>query len=107
MRPMDVNDLGLTAADGSSCRCGGHGSSKRPDPDTTWRTAVLVEGMTCAHCVASVTEEVSLVEGVDRVTVDLGAGGVSTVTIDAQGPVDSAAIAAAIEEAGYQTVAAS
>ncbi len=58
-----------------------------------------VTGMTCQHCVASVTEEVSEVPGVERVTVDL-ASGLLTVTSDE--PVDDTAIRAAVEEAGYR-----
>ena len=40
-----------------------------------------VTGMTCAHCVASVTEEVSEIDGVTDVAVDLASGGL-TVTSD-------------------------
>ena len=57
-----------------------------------------VVGMTCGHCVNSVTEEVSAVPGVSAVDVDLESGGL-TVTSDA--PVDEAAVRAAVEEAGY------
>ena len=58
-----------------------------------------VVGMTCGHCVNSVTEEVSQVPGVTAVDVDLASGGL-TVTSDA--PVDESAVRAAVEEAGYQ-----
>jgi copper chaperone CopZ len=58
-----------------------------------------VVGMTCGHCVNSVTEEVSQVPGVTGVDVDLSSGGL-TVTSDA--PVDESAVRAAVEEAGYQ-----
>ena len=58
-----------------------------------------VTGMTCEHCVASVTEEVGEIPGVTGVQVDLASGGL-TVTSDA--PVDDAAVRAAVEEAGYQ-----
>ncbi len=58
-----------------------------------------VTGMTCQHCVASVTEEVSAVPGVTDVAVDLASGGL-TVTSDA--PVDDDAVRAAVEEAGYE-----
>ena len=58
-----------------------------------------VTGMTCAHCVSSVTEEVSQVAGVTDVGVDLASGAV-TVTSDA--PVDAGAVRAAVEEAGYE-----
>jgi copper chaperone len=58
-----------------------------------------VVGMTCEHCVRSVTEEVSQVPGVTGVDVDL-AGGSVTVT----GAADGAAVRAAVAEAGYQVV---
>ena len=58
-----------------------------------------VTGMTCGHCVASVTEEVQEIPGVQDVSVVLDTGAV-TVTSD-QG-VDEAAVKAAVEEAGYQ-----
>ena len=58
-----------------------------------------VSGMTCEHCVRSVTEEVSEVPGVTAVDVDL-AGGRLTVT----GAADDDAVRAAVVEAGYQVV---
>ncbi|MGH3348859.1 MAG: heavy-metal-associated domain-containing protein [Nocardioides sp.] len=58
-----------------------------------------VTGMTCDHCVASVTEEVSEVTGVQSVDVVLETG---QVTITSAEPVDAAAVQAAVEEAGYQ-----
>jgi copper chaperone len=61
-----------------------------------------VQGMTCAHCVVSVTEELSGLDGVTAVDVDLVPGGISTVTVT--GPVAPAAARAAIEEAGYTPV---
>ena len=57
-----------------------------------------VSGMTCGHCVASVTEEVSEIPGVDDVQVELESGRV-TVTSDA--PLDPALVRSAVEEAGY------
>ena len=62
---------------------------------TTWQ----VEGMTCGHCVASVTEEVSAIPGVTAVDVVLETGAVSVVSA---GTLDREAIAAAVEEAGYR-----
>jgi copper chaperone CopZ len=58
-----------------------------------------VTGMTCGHCVSSVTEEVEEIPGVEDVAVVLETG---TVTITSAGPVDRAAVQAAVEEAGYQ-----
>ena len=58
-----------------------------------------VSGMTCGHCVASVTEEVQEVPGVENVDVVLETG---TLTVTSSGPVDDSAVRAAVEEAGYQ-----
>ncbi len=59
-----------------------------------------IDGMTCGHCAAAVTREVSGVAGVGVVTVDVPAG-ILTVTTD--GTAD-AEIAAAVTEAGYTLV---
>jgi copper chaperone len=58
----------------------------------------VVDGMTCGHCSATITEEVQRVPGVGGVEVDLGRG---TVTVRGAA-ADDAAIRAAIDEAGYQ-----
>ena len=60
-----------------------------------------VSGMTCAHCVRSVTEEITALDGVTDVAVDLPTGGVA-VTSDR--PLDPAQVRAAVEEAGYALV---
>ena len=57
-----------------------------------------VTGMTCGHCVASVTEEVSELAGVENVDVDLATG---AVTITSTTPLEDDAVRAAVEEAGY------
>ncbi|OUE30048.1 Copper chaperone CopZ [Clavibacter michiganensis] len=64
-------------------------------------TAFPVTGMTCAHCVRSVTEEVGELPGVSSVAVDLVAGGASTVTVESDRPLDPVAVRAAVDEAGY------
>jgi copper chaperone len=58
-----------------------------------------VSGMTCGHCVASVTEEVQEISGVREVDVVLETG---AVTITSDEPVEADAVKAAVEEAGYQ-----
>jgi copper chaperone CopZ len=58
-----------------------------------------VTGMTCGHCVASVTEEISEIDGVTDVAVDLPTG---AVTVTSVAPLDNADVRAAVEEAGYQ-----
>ncbi len=62
-------------------------------------SSYTVTGMTCGHCVASVTEEVQEIPGVSDVTVVLETG---ALTITSDQPVDDAAVQAAVEEAGYQ-----
>jgi copper chaperone len=59
-----------------------------------------VSGLTCGHCVSSVTEEIMALRGVREVAVDLVAGGVSTVTVISAEDVTDAEIAAALDEAG-------
>ena len=61
-----------------------------------------VTGMTCEHCVRSVTEEVSEIDGVQRVDVDLESGRL-TVTSQESLPVDD--VRAAVTEAGYELAA--
>jgi copper chaperone len=61
-----------------------------------------VQGMSCAHCVASITEAVEPLPGVTGVAIDLEAAAV-TVT----GEADAAAVAAVIEDCGYDVLPAS
>ncbi len=62
---------------------------------------VGVQGMTCGHCVRSVTEELTALPGVTDVQVELVNGGTSKVTISATEPLTDEDIRAAVEEAGY------
>ncbi|WP_432503446.1 cation transporter [Kineococcus arenarius] len=76
------------------------------DPGSREVSAVYgVSGMTCGHCVAAVRGELSALAGVTDVEVDLVAGGTSTVTITATAPLEQAAVAAAVDEAGYALAA--
>ncbi|GCE36637.1 heavy-metal-associated domain-containing protein [Rhodococcus sp. USK10] len=61
-------------------------------------SSVTVTGMTCDHCVSSVTEEISELPGVTAVNVDLATG---TVVIESTTDLDPGAVAGAVEEAGY------
>jgi copper chaperone CopZ len=57
-----------------------------------------VVGMTCEHCVASVTEEIQAINGVTSVRVDLATG---AVTVTGSRPLAVGEIARAVDEAGY------
>lgn len=63
-----------------------------------------VTGMTCGHCVSAVSEEVTAIDGVSEVRVDLVAGGTSTLTLTSTTPVPEPAVAAALQEAGAYTL---
>lgn len=66
-------------------------------------TIYTVSGMTCGHCVNSVSSEVGKLPGVTDVTVDLTTG---AVTVTSEGQLDRAAVAAAVDEAGYELASA-
>ena len=59
----------------------------------------IVTGMTCGHCAAAVTEEITALAGVEDVIVDVETG---AVTVTSATPLDEAAVAAAVDEAGYE-----
>ena len=58
-----------------------------------------VDGMTCGHCVMSVSEELS-----EIVEVILNSGGTSKVTVLTDTPLDDAALSDAVSEAGFTLV---
>jgi copper ion binding protein len=64
---------------------------------STWQ----VEGMTCGHCVASVSEEIGELAGVESVDVVLETG---VVTVSSAAPLEREQVAAAVEDAGYRLV---
>ena len=64
-------------------------------------TEYTVRGMTCGHCASAVTEEVAKIPGVTDVEVDVAGG---RVTVRSTGPVSDEAVAAAVDEAGYEDV---
>ena len=67
--------------------------------EAPFRTHVTVAGMTCQHCVMSVSEEVGEIDGVSAVDVSLESG---AVTVLADREIGRAEIAAAVTEAGYE-----
>ncbi|SNT38060.1 heavy-metal-associated domain-containing protein [Rhodococcoides kyotonense] len=59
----------------------------------------VVEGMTCQHCAASVSEEISELTGVTDVKVDVASG---KVVVFSDNTIEDSAVAAAVTEAGYR-----
>ena len=62
-------------------------------------TDFIITGMTCGHCVASVTEEVKEIPGVTDVQIDLASG---RLRVAGEQAVSGADVKSAVEEAGYQ-----
>ncbi|MEU4530061.1 heavy-metal-associated domain-containing protein [Micromonospora ureilytica] len=58
-----------------------------------------VIGMACGHCAGFVTEEIERLSGVTAVAVDVER---DTATVTSDGPLDTAEVRAAVEEAGYE-----
>ena len=65
---------------------------------STTTSTYTVTGMTCGHCVSSVTEELAKLDGVTSVEVDLASG---QVTVESTAELDDTAVADAVDEAGY------
>ncbi|MET8628850.1 cation transporter [Kitasatospora sp. NPDC004669] len=88
-----------SSPEASSC-CGscGTGAAKTHATASAERTVFQVKGMTCGHCVTSVTAELKKVDGVTEVAVDLATG---QVTVDSTEPLVDGDVAAAVDEAGY------
>ena len=64
-------------------------------------TTYTVQGMTCGHCVSSVSSEIGALAGVTGVDVDLASG---AVTVTSERPLDPVTVRAAVDEAGYELV---
>jgi copper chaperone len=65
-------------------------------------TTYTVSGMTCGHCVHAVTDEISALPGVHGITIDLVAGGESSVTVTSESPLPADKVRRAVDEAGYE-----
>lgn len=63
-------------------------------------TTLDISGMTCAHCVMHVTEELKALDGVKDVKIDLHPGEISTAMVVSENPLDDAALREALDEAG-------
>lgn len=115
---MTNRDLPLVDApseQAGGCGCGGCGCGSASADGTADLSAVdpaagvvgtyAVVGMTCGHCANAVRQELSALDGVTAVDVDLVAGGVSTVTVTSDAPIAESAISDALAEAGDYTLA--
>ncbi|MGW2872580.1 heavy-metal-associated domain-containing protein [Kitasatospora sp. NPDC001225] len=90
------------ATEATSC-CGscGTGAGAAPAAESGRTSVFQVKGMTCGHCVSSVTAELKKLDGVEEVAVDLATG---RVTVGSTLPLADSDVAAAVDEAGYELV---
>lgn len=72
-----------------------------PNGDASFSAVYKVSGMSCAHCANAVTEELTALDGVASVQVDVAAG---TVTVKSAHALPEPQVRAAIDEAGYELV---
>ncbi|GEK81011.1 heavy-metal-associated domain-containing protein [Agrococcus baldri] len=98
--PVDTNEQAGGCCGGACCST----SAAATATDAGVSQSFAVEGMTCGHCVSSVTEEISGLAGVEGVDVQLVAGGRSTVTVASDSPLRIDDVRAAVSEAGYTLV---
>ncbi len=69
-----------------------------------YETVLKVTGMTCAHCAAHVTEELSALAGTEKVTVDLRPEGTSSVSVISSRQPGDQELREAVAEAGSYTI---
>ncbi|KAA9375512.1 heavy-metal-associated domain-containing protein [Microbispora cellulosiformans] len=83
----------------TACACGTESAQAEAAAETGAADGRVyrVSGMTCGHCVSSVSGEIGKVGGITGVTVDLPTG---AVTVSGSGFTDEE-IRAAVEQAGY------
>ncbi|MFD5105320.1 cation transporter [Streptomyces cinereoruber] len=91
--------MGSCCTPDHSCSTGAESAGGTAVTVTDTTTAYAVSGMTCGHCRTAITGAVGALPGVVSVDVDV-AGGLVTVTTG--GAPDDAAIAAAVDDAGYE-----
>ncbi|MGW2558990.1 heavy-metal-associated domain-containing protein [Streptomyces sp. NPDC001514] len=93
----------IPQATGSCCSPAGscHGSGATDAASAGFTAVYEVKGMTCGHCEGAVSDEISGIAGVTSVKAVAASG---QVTVVSDGPLDEAAVRAAVDEAGYELV---
>lgn len=92
----------MTTATTTAATAGTIPATTTPAPATPAAPTVEtfdVVGMTCRQCEVAVTAELSKLPGVERIVVDVAAG---TVTTTSDRPLPRHAVAAAVDDAGYE-----
>lgn len=105
LQNIDITSMPEAEQAAGSC-CGGSCGVADASAESSATTSQTfeVEGMTCGHCVSSVTEEISGLAGVEGVDIALVPGGRSTVTVASDSALRVEDVRAAVAEAGYTLV---
>ena len=100
LQPIEITSTPVDTDQQAGGCCGGacHTDAQATATESGTSQSFAVEGMTCGHCVSSVTEEISELAGVEGVDVVVETG---AVTVTSAAPLDESAVRAAVEEAGY------
>ena len=107
MTELTMRDLGLSDRNAGCGCCAAPGAVEgrlAAARDSGVTASFLVEGMTCSHCMTSVTEELHDVAGVSAVDIQLVPDGASTVTIVSSAPIDRGRVQRAVADAGYRVI---
>ena len=106
LQPIEITSTPVDTDQQAGGCCGGacHTDAQATATESGTSQSFAVEGMTCGHCVSSVTEEISGLAGVEGVDVALVPGGRSTVTVASDSPLRVEDVRAAVSEAGYSLV---
>ena len=97
--------LTLTEREPAGCACCAPRDTATPAHQPNTEEAVAdfaLTGLTCGSCASRVSGAVTALEGVRNVRIDLVPGGTSTLSVISAEPVNSSAIASAVEKAGYR-----
>jgi len=96
---------GAASANDASCACCAPADSA-PATEASVTAEYRVAGMTCGNCVSHVTADLSELDGVRGVEVELVAGGVSTVRVASDHVLDPSVVAETVADGGYELVGA-
>jgi len=96
--PQIRTELPITAAENAGCSCCSTASAQQPSPQAEG-TDYAVTGLTCGHCVQTVEQAVTALDGVTSAAVELVAGGTSRLSVS--GPHTEASVRDAVTAAGY------
>ncbi|MEG9249931.1 heavy metal-associated domain-containing protein [Arthrobacter sp. Soc17.1.1.1] len=93
---------------GGSCGCCApqQVTAAQPATEGTVSADYAVTGLTCGSCAGRVSSAIGALNGVENVQIALVPGGVSTVSVTSNQPLEASSVQDAVEKAGYQLTTA-